>query len=249
MTYLLTGRHISTTGAALWRHGWVGNSLNTKIGRSGGQRRFLYQGSWRVRQSGESMWITEIRLELSRTNMLPSKQATYNLCVCPGSCSLQQRKSKQGLWNQQRSCVLHHSVRFFVFKLCSPNPKQPMALHKQTQEKNAQNLHLPRIAWVVLMRFGMSVPNLSSVQDIRIVLWVALATHPLAFGNLQNRLPNAPARNWYGDVPRMLHPFPDPSWIVCDAAFHGARPLVLWLDLISLWTLLMLWLKCIYCMM
>lgn len=153
------------------------------------------------------------------------------------------------LWNRQRSCVLHHSLRFFVFKLCSPNPNQTMALNKQTHA-NAQNLHLPpRIAWVVLMLFGTSVPNLSSVQDIRIVLWVALATHPLAFGNPQNRLPNAPARNWCADVPRMLHPFkPDPSWIVCDAAFHGARPPVLWLDSIK-WTLVMLWLKCIYCMM
>lgn len=47
-----------------------------------------------------------------------------------------------------------------------------MALNKQTHaRKNAQKLHLPlRIAWVVLMLFGTSVPNLSSVQDIRIVL-------------------------------------------------------------------------------
>lgn len=55
---LFTGRNISTTGVALWRHGWVGNSLNTKTGRSGGQRSFLYQGIWRVRQSGESWWIS-----------------------------------------------------------------------------------------------------------------------------------------------------------------------------------------------
>lgn len=108
---LFTGRNISTTGVALWRHGWVGNSLNTKTGRSGGQRSFLYQGIWRVRQSGESVWITEIGLELNRSNVLPSKQATYNLCVCPGSCSLQQRKSKEWLFMKSTTqlCIASQS--------------------------------------------------------------------------------------------------------------------------------------------
>ena len=108
---LFPGRNISTTGAALWRHGWIGNSLNTKTGRSGGQRSFLYQGIWRVRQSGESMWLTEIGLELNTSNVLPSKQATYNPCVCPGSCSLQQRKSKEWLFMKSTTqlCIASQS--------------------------------------------------------------------------------------------------------------------------------------------